>query len=168
MKKARLNKSRDDAIERVGRALYGQQWIGELKTREWKIGKFHGDPVTDLPPSGKSAAAIAAARFRSHGSDLQYAQVFRWLHKQKIECAPHEFDAAAFDVWFRRKFPHAQNGATASRVKAVRALLQKGHRPGRGGNVVWKKFCDLVRTTSAQRCDDKTIKRDVAAVRASG
>jgi hypothetical protein len=162
-------KQRDEAIEIVGRALYGSHWIGELQSREWKIGKAHpGNGILSLPSSGKQAAAIAAARFRSQGSDEQSGQVFRWLHEQGINCVPGEFDASAFNAWFAKKFPAAARSATTSRVDAVRALLKAGHRPGRGGPISWKAFCGRTRARCGQRCDDKTIKRDVQTIRAKG
>lgn len=160
MKLTRLNRARDEAMERVGRALYGQQWIGELKPKEWEIGKFRGDLVTALPSSGRSAAAKAAARFRTHGSELQYVQVCLWLHEQGIDYSPASFDAVTFEAWFRKKFPRAQNNSTASRLSAVRILLNKGQRPGRGGNTSWKSFA----TTYARRVDSGVTTRQSSAM----
>jgi hypothetical protein len=161
-------KARDEAIERVGRAFYGPHWVGELKTREWEIGKDNGRndhcATVALPTSGKSAAKIASACFRSRASVEQYDQVFRWLREQGIDCGPNGFDVGAFEKWFRKKFPDAPSSATASRIRVVQSLLQEGRRPGRGGNISWKRFCDLARAKWGGRCDDKTIKRDVAEI----
>lgn len=166
---AMSKKQRDQAIDLVGRALYGSHWIGELNSREWRIGKAHpGNGVISLPSSGSQAAAIATARFRSEGSDEQFGQVFRWLHEQGINCVPGEFDASGFNVWFTKKFPSAARRPTTSRVEAVRALLKAGRRPGRGGTISWKAFCDQTRARCGQRCDDKTIKRDVQKIRIKG
>jgi hypothetical protein len=162
-------KARNEAIERVGRALYGLGWVGELKTREWEIGKSNGRnehcATVALPTSGKSAAKIANACFRSRASIEQYDQVFRWLHEQGVNCGSSGFDVGAFEKWFRKKFPDAPPSTTASRIGVVQGLLLAGRRPGRGGNIRWKRFCDLVRAKWGGRCDDKTIKRDVADLR---
>lgn len=161
-------KQRDEAIERVGHALYGQYWIGVLGTREWKISKTYkaeSHPTAELPQPGTKAAAVATACFRSKASDLQNAQVFRWLSEQGINCEPHRFDAVVFDAWLAKKFPSAAPSTTSKRVNAVRTLLREGHQPGRGGNIVWEKFGDLARKRSGLRFDNKTIKRDVQKIR---
>lgn len=151
-----------EAVERVGRALYGELWIGELRKREWQVGKDYRaewNAIVTLPSSGKSATAIAKACFRSRASKEQYEQVFHWLQQ--------EFQgdyASDFETWFRKKFPTAPLSSTEIRQTTVRAALASGQRPGRGGNVRWDKFCDAIRKQSGQRCDDKTIKRDVAEI----
>jgi hypothetical protein len=43
-------------------------------------------------------------------------------------------------------------------------VLRDHGKPGRGGQLTWKIFCDLVRKTSGQKCTDKTIQRDVTAL----
>jgi len=161
---------RNAAIERTGRALYGQCWIGEMKEKELEVARrFRGanGQIVALPDGAKAAVKVAMACFRARESDAQYGQVFRWLAEQGIDCTPGTFDVDAFDVWFRTKFPTAPMGATEVRLNTVRAELKKGQHPGRGGNVGWKKFCDTVRKKSGQRCDDRTIKRDVASLRAN-
>jgi hypothetical protein len=162
-------KTRDEAIERVGQALYGHHWIGELAPKEWRTGKDNGSnhrAVVPLPSAGKSAARIATACFRSRASKEQFEQAIHWLHEQGFDLAPSTFDAQAFEQWFRKKFPEAPVSSTTLRVNAVCTELRAGRRPGRGGNIGWNEFCDLIRTKSRQRCDDRTIKRDVDKVRA--
>jgi hypothetical protein len=158
-------KVRDEAIERVGRALYGKHWIGPLQTREWNIGKdsdqLRSGRALFLPPSGKEASRIAAACFRYHASDLQTGQVYCWLHEQGIKM--DEFNSDVFEAWFRSAFPSAPKSSTEARQRAVRAELQASGRPGRGG-VNLTKFCDNVRKRCGLRFNQKTIERDVRAI----
>jgi hypothetical protein len=150
---------RDKAIERVGRALYGGLWIGELKTEEYELGKansanHHPTMTIDLPSSGKEATTIARARFRWRASDEQFGQVIRWLNNLRIL----DGSATEFDAWFVREFPDV---STQRRKDAVREALNSGLRPGRGGTVSWEEFGNRVRIQSGQVCDDRTIMRDV-------
>jgi hypothetical protein len=151
-----------EAIERVGRELYGDLWIGELATKEWKIGKKSGADhyrTTRLPSSGKQAATIARAHFRSRASAEQYEQVSRWLTEQLPN--PHFNFATDFEPWFRKKFPHAPRNSSETRRAAVRAALKAGLRPGRGGNIDWKSFCKDIAKRTGLNFDEKTIKRDM-------
>ncbi len=160
-------KARDAAIDRVGREFYGELWIGSLKTPEWKLGKKHnqeGIPKT-LQANSLQAAKIANACFRSWASDIQNGHVFDWLKAQKINLSPGSFDAPGFDAWFQKKFKHVPLGPTAARRNAVMKRLKSGELPGRGGAIVWKRFCDAVRADCKHPWDDKTIKRDVKELR---
>jgi hypothetical protein len=133
-------------MERVGRQLYGQYWIGEMKDREWEIGRKHFiNGWADLPATGKAVAMTAIACFRYHGSAAQYRQVGHWLRDCGIDHSPERFDAQEFERWFKKTFPSAKPKPTNARLTAVRKLLGEGHEPGRGGTVGWKEFCDLVR-----------------------
>jgi hypothetical protein len=156
---------RDEAIERAGRALYGELWIEELGAREWKIAKDNSanhrpTVAVDLPSSGKEAAKIARARFRFRASDEQIAQVICWLNDARV------FDGSVseFDAWFRKQFPDAPLSSTEKRKAAVLALLKSGLRPGRGGNITRPKFYDEVLKQSGQLCDEKTIRRDAEEI----
>jgi hypothetical protein len=160
---------RGERIERVGRALYGEFWIGELGTREWKIGKDNSADhlptlTVDLPSSGKEAAKIARARFRSRASNEQFGQVIRWLNELGIL----DRSAAEFDAWFAKEFPDAPLSSTEKRKATVLALWNSGRRPGRDGNMTWNDFNALVREQSGQQCEDRTIERDVADLAGSG
>jgi hypothetical protein len=156
------HEARDKAIERVGRALLGELWIGELATKEWKAGKKSGADhyrTTHLPSSGKRAAMIARAHFRSRASAEQYEQVSRWLAKELPN--PHFNFATDFEPWFRKKFPNAPLNSTEIRKNAVHAAWKAGQRPGRGGNIDWKSFHKDLEARMGLKFDLKTIKRDV-------
>jgi hypothetical protein len=163
--------ARDKRIERVGRALYGGRWIGELKPEEYEIGKANRanpSPATilerfptvtiALPSSGKEAATIARAHFCYRASNDQTGQVIRWLNDLRILDA----SVAEFDAWFAKEFPDV---STQRRKDAVRDAWESGLRPGHGGNTTWEKFCNHVREQSGQDCDDRTIQRDVEELR---
>jgi hypothetical protein len=160
--------ARDKRIERVGRALYGGLWIGELKTEEYEIGKANRTdppPATHLvrfptvtialPSSGKEATTIARAHFLYRASNDQTGQVIRWLNQLGIL----DGSAAEFEAWFVREFPDV---SAQRRKDAVREAVNSGLRPPPlGGTVTWKKFCNHIREQSGQDCDDRTIMRDV-------
>jgi hypothetical protein len=150
-----------EAIERVGRELYGSLWIGELATKEWRTGKKSGADhyrTAHLPSSGKQAATIAIAHFRSRASAEQYEQVSRWLADQFDR---HLNFTSDFDAWFRKKFPSAPLNSTEIRKNAVRAALAAGQRPRRGGNTDWKSFLKGIEARTGLSFDLKTIQRDV-------
>jgi hypothetical protein len=159
------NPMRDKRIERVGRALYGGLWIGELETEEWEIGKansagHHPTITIGLPSSGKEAVTIVRARCRWRMSDEQTGQVIRWLTDLKIL----DGSASEFEAWFCKEFPDV---SAQKRKDAERELLKSGLNPGRGGNVTWEEFRNHVCEQSGQVCDVRTIMRDVEELRLS-
>jgi hypothetical protein len=170
---------RGKRIERVGRALYGGDWVGELKTEEWEIGtanRVNPPPATTLvrfptvtialPSSGKEAATIARACFRYRAFDEQTGQVIRWLNDLKInDVRILDVSASEFEAWFLKEFSDVS--VHQRRKDAVRVALNAGLRPGHGGNLTWKEFGDRVREQSGQQCDDRTIQRDVEELRSS-
>jgi hypothetical protein len=159
---SRVKSARDEAIERVGRALYGKHWIGEQEAGEWRIAKFYGRagvPLT-LPKQAKLAVERARGCFRHHASDLQYGVVFQWLHERGVDCSPEAFRPRDFERWFHATFPD-ELGPSLRRKQAVREALDSGQKPGRGGNVVWDDFCANIRERTGAGWDDRTIKRDV-------
>jgi hypothetical protein len=158
-------KAHHEQIERVGVALYGSFWIGELQTKEWEIGKKSGadhHATARLPSSGKKAATIAKAHFRSRASREQYEQVTRWLGEQEVFS---DISASDFNNWFRKRFPQAPLSSTESRKRAERDLLDAGSKPGRGGNITWRKFHEHVEKRSGYGCTVKTVMRDVRKIR---
>jgi hypothetical protein len=159
---SRVMSPRDEAIERVGRALYGKHWIGEQEAGESRIGKIYGKagiPLT-LPKQAKSAAERARACFRHHASDLQFGMVFRWLRELGVDFSPEAFKPRDFERWFHATFPEEVQ-PSLRRKQAVREALESGQKPGRGGNIVWDDFCENVRERTGVGWDDRTIKRDV-------
>jgi hypothetical protein len=161
---------RNLAIERVGFSLYGELWIGRLSDQEWleeravsdDAGKFVG-----LPADAASARSAARACFRTWGARQQIGQVLRWLEEQGIVCDPSQFNAAAFESWFQGAFPSARLLPKAARLAAMRRVLATGRRPGRGGNVREKQFCDSVRKEWGGHCTDRTIMREWRALNKS-
>jgi hypothetical protein len=155
-------KDRDEAIERVGRQLYGKLWIGDLRTQAWELtrrARNLGDLV-DLPANPKEAANVAQARLLNLASGLQNGQVLRWLAQQGVNCVASSFDRAKFEAWFRKTFDEQIGSATDKRQAAVRELLEAGRRPGRGG-CSWKEFDEQVRARTGMDFDIKTLRRDV-------
>jgi hypothetical protein len=166
----------DKRIERVGRALYGGFWMGQLKKEEWEIAKDsragetipkrtsagHQPTITiALPSSGKEATTIARARFRYRASDEQCGQVIRWLNDLRIL----DGSASEFDAWFREQFPETPLSPTEKRRNAVQTALDAGLLPGHGGNIDWKSFRKDVEARTGLVFDEKTIKRDVNDLR---
>jgi hypothetical protein len=103
-------RDRDQALEAVGRPLYGHHWIGELGKREWELGpKYRADVwgaprrSFELPSPAKGAAATAQALFRAHAADFQVEQVLRWMREPGIDCTPDGFASGTFERWICRK-----------------------------------------------------------------
>jgi hypothetical protein len=75
-------KARDEGLERVGRWLYGELWLGELNKLDWRIGRRYERAETrlkmplSLPKGPKKALRNARADFRSHASAFQYGRLF--------------------------------------------------------------------------------------------
>ena len=151
--------ARDNAIERVGIALYGESWIGSLGKEEWKEG---GKPVRDIPKdtSATTSAQILRAWFRSDASNIQDHHVFRWLEVRRINCNPENFDAQEFEKFFCKQFPDA-DWATERRRATVKRLWNSGKRAGQGEPLTWKQLARMVAEECKATFDVKTIKRDV-------
>jgi hypothetical protein len=164
-----LAKDADDAIDQVGRALYGELWLREVSKADWETSNSYGMPgakPVGLPVPASTAARHAQARLRSLITYLQLIQVYQFLYEQGIELADDGFDSTGFAAWFLKWQPDSKpRTSTARRIDAVKKVLRDHGNPGRGGPVTWKTFCNLVRKTSGQRCTDKTIQRDVTTLR---
>jgi hypothetical protein len=153
---------RDHAAARVGRALFGDLFVDQLTNTDWAIAKK--TPAEGLPKDPKAAAQVAKARQRLLLMDHQTSEVFAWLSSHEINCSPRDFDQGTFETFFRAHFPDEQS-TTDKRKAVVAECLNQGNNPGRGGNIGWDSFCDLVRKKSSQTIDDKTVKRDVETLR---
>jgi hypothetical protein len=166
----------DEAVNRVGLLLFEEAWINELTQAEIDHGKTYADRAGSFerivrgkpfPHEANDAIAAARAATRYQTWAAQFEQVRRWLFSQGIDCSSaKEFNSDKFEKWFAEKFGRYENTATAKRVASVRKLLQTMN-PGRGGTQRWVVFCDAVRKDCRQRCDDKTIKRDVKKIRSA-
>jgi len=160
--------ARDKAVARVGKALYGSLWVGTLADLEWErageLGGRDGAPIS-LPMDVRSAKDAALACFRTHAADIQVGQVLRWLREQGIDCEAARFDADKFNLWFKKAFAAARIPPKEARSIAIRKLLAEGHQPGRGGNIPLKRFCVMVRAECGMHCDNKTVERDLKAIR---
>lgn len=145
--------ARNEAIERIGKWLYGDDWIGELNRQEWQLGR----QADDLPADPKAAARAARARFRNRASDEQYELVFRWLQVTwKIDCL--NFNAAQFEEFWKEHFPQVATIKDA-RLAAIRKRWNEGERPG--ANRTWKEFTNDVCSDCGAQYDVKTIRNDV-------
>jgi hypothetical protein len=63
-----LGKEVNEAIDRVGRVLYGEMWIGEVSSADWEMWNSYGMPDANparLPTPARGAACHAQARLRS-------------------------------------------------------------------------------------------------------
>lgn len=147
--------NRDDAITLVGKLLYRSDWI-EITEAEWKLRDEF------LPASPRKASTIARARSRWATFDRQQGDVLHWLQgTHRLDMSKKGFDPEAFAKFFKENFDGIPLTPTLARQAAVAARLRAGERPGRGGNVRWKTFCDSIRADCRARFDDKTIVRDV-------
>jgi hypothetical protein len=153
---------RDEAIDRVGRMLFGPAWIGEVTQEEWALGRQyvgeHGKLLAPFPDSVKEATAAARAALHCYVSEIQNAQVFSWLTAQGIECAPDRFSSTDFENWFKPRWGDAENSATARRRASVRKLLPERDK------MTMPEFCDAVFDDCGLSSDERTIRRDIAAI----
>jgi hypothetical protein len=163
-----VKKDRDEALERVGRWLYGALWPGELNESDWKIGRRYERAETrlktpvSLPKDPKKALRNARADFRSHASAFQYWQVGHWLwHEHALDMTVAGFDSAKFEAWFRKNIGVRRGTVTETRKTAVENVLRRVGRPGRGGSIGWKELYRHVRKECGKKWTDQTIKRDV-------
>ena len=160
---------RDEAIDRVGRMLFGSAWIAEVTTAEWTLGRQyvgeHGKRLSPFPNSAKEATAAARASFRCYVSEIQNAQVFEWLTAQEIDCTPDKFSNTQFEDWFKPKFGDYENSVTAKRRASVRKLLPE-LQPGPGGKATIEQFCEAVTADCGFSFNERTIRRDIDAIRA--
>lgn len=121
----------DDAIRRVGRGLYGGDWIGELTERErWLIEQYIDGPRKDrgstiLPGAisymvggrrwsevpGDSALMAEAdrARDRRDWMEAQCEAVFDWFESRGFDLDSDRIDKARFDVALAA--PHKRGAA---------------------------------------------------------
>jgi hypothetical protein len=155
---------RNEALERVAKALYGQDWIAPVSTMEWELGRRDDD----LPPGLKLAQRIARARLRWHANVEQMDTVIHWLqHQHNIDCSVEGFRPAVFEKFWTDHFGGALSArdvrlaAKKSRQTAIAERWKAGERPGSKGNTTWKEFGAAVRAVCNAKCGDKTIKRDV-------
>jgi hypothetical protein len=164
-----LGKEVNEAIDQVGRVLYGEMWISEVSSADWEMWNGYGMPDANpvrLPTPARGATYHAQARLRCLMTYVQVGQVYEFLYEQGIDLAGDRFDNTGFMAWFVNWRPNLrQQTSTALRIDAVRQVLRDHGKPGRGGPLTWKIFCDLVRKASGQKCTDKTIQRDVKALR---
>jgi hypothetical protein len=89
---------------------------------------------------------------------------------------PHAYllltDAVRLGIWRASELPQAKQQSETHDpllVAAVENRLEAEHRPGKGGNEQWDKFCDEVRKSCGKKAtdrgySDKTIKRIVDAL----
>jgi hypothetical protein len=163
-----LGEEVNQVIDQVGRVLYGENWISEVSSADWEMSNSYGTPDANpvrLPTPARTAACHAQARLRSLITYVQVGQVYEFLYERGIDPVGDGFDSTGFMAWFLNWRPNLkQQTSTALRIDAVRQVLRDHGKPGRGGPLTWKIFCDLVRKASGQKCTDKTIQRDVKAL----
>jgi hypothetical protein len=74
------------------------------------------------------------------------------------------FDSAKFEAWFRKNVGVRRDSTTEIRKIAVKNVLARVGRPGRGSSIGWPEFCRHVRNECGLECDERTIKRDVGEI----
>jgi hypothetical protein len=115
------------AVRNLGRALLGEDWIGELTQREQWLIKWHGPGRTlvvqsepsilpgrasyvanlgrDLEPKSQELIAeVERARDRHHWKEAQYRDVLDWLKRNGFDPAADDFSREEFERAFRRIF----------------------------------------------------------------
>jgi hypothetical protein len=149
------------ALERVGRALYGDLWVERPGKREYKLGKSR----EELPAGLKKAATAAKARHRVAAYEAQSQLVIHWLQERHdLDMSRRGFDPAKFEAFFAKAIgAPVITSPTDRRLAAIRTTIKNGKTPGRGGNITWKVFHRLV--DPSKSVDQKTIERDVRKLR---
>lgn len=118
--------STDAAIERIGRSLYGADWIGGLSERElWLIARYiegswrdrgsssfraspqwviAGREWTEVPGDPALMAEADRARDRREWMDAQYDAALDWLEERGFDCSSGRIDAERFERAFAACF----------------------------------------------------------------
>jgi hypothetical protein len=119
--------SRVVAVRNLGRALLGEDWIGELTGHErWLIKRYgpgrtlvvQSEPsilpgrvsyVANLgrdlePKSQELMAEVERARDRHHWKEAQYRDVLDWLNRNGFDPAADDFGRDGFEQAFQRAF----------------------------------------------------------------
>ena len=157
-----MGAERDKALDRIGRRLFGQAWIGAISKTELQLAKRYEDQP--LPAAPDSAARVALARFRKKAGSEQFGQVLDWWAERGGETMARHFEQSEFDALFAGIF--GTESTAISPIERRQRAVQRALRactPGRGGNTSWKKFCGLVNGHCRGNWDEKTIRRDVRA-----
>jgi hypothetical protein len=159
------------AIERVGRKLFGEYWIGDISNEELDLARKHrpvfaGGLGEELPADPKDAAAAVHAVHRAPWRQVDV--VIHWLqHQCGLDLAVPRFDPETFNTFFAKTFgsddtPLDAGAATAARKAAVRRRLP-GAAPGR---IAMKAFTALINSDcGGTQWSARTIKRDLAELR---
>jgi hypothetical protein len=151
---------REEAIDRVAHALYGDAFVPSASVREFQLDENEWKLVQrgDLPISIKDARRAAILRFCWVSYRDQQGTVIRWLQRQHgIDCSVNGFDPEAFETFWTEHFGGEPSPEELRKV-AVAKLLDEGRRPP--DNIGWKEFRKLVEAACGDY-SEKTIQRDV-------
>ena len=143
----------DDAIHRIGSAIFGPDWIGKITVREgWLIDRYvdgkassgiqpahitYVDASTgrrwkELPRDPALVAEIERARDRRDWREAQYERVSQWLERRGFDIERDSFDAEKFErafASFPNPIPKTDLGqGTVSQKEKPRALAASPRR----------------------------------------
>ncbi len=130
---------RNEAIEIVGRELFGEAWVGELTMAEWDLIQAHKSRFADNKRApAEIADQLYQAEERAARSDRQHGHVIRWLEDRGLDCvrgianglARKTFEAAFAAAFGRVLTVHAKtkfrDPEDAKRVRKGITLLLEG------------------------------------------
>jgi hypothetical protein len=133
---ALANKSKislEEAAQRVGHALYGDEWIGRLKKREWWVIERHGLPragVSVFFHSDPLLQELDLARDRRAWMYKQYNDVHQWFKDHGFDPGVHEIDRDAFECAFEKAFGSADDNPTKVWItKELQKMKATGELP---------------------------------------
>jgi hypothetical protein len=99
---------RDEAIEIVGKAKFGDAWVTQATDEEIVLAKKYRDRfATGAKVPAHEAQAVYAAEEREARADRQNREVIHWLENRGLDCVrglKEGLDRATFEKVFRAEF----------------------------------------------------------------
>jgi hypothetical protein len=129
VERALANKSKislEEAAQRVGHALYGDEWIGRLKKREWWVIERYRDGFL----SGPLLQEVDLARDRRAWMYKQYNDVHQWFKDHGFDPDVDEIDRDSFECAFEKAFGSADDNPTKVWItKELKKMKATGELP---------------------------------------
>jgi hypothetical protein len=143
--------ARNDAVEIVGKAIFGDGWVGAASPEEWELAqKYKGRFADGTKVPANIADQVYEAEERLARSDRQNGEAILWLENRGLDCIRglnDGFERKEFEALFTKAFGQAPSGSMSSRDQAVLKRLRAGKRPGE--NEYWNVFRSAVEADMA-------------------
>jgi hypothetical protein len=180
----------DDAARRVGAAIYGDEWVGELTERErWLIARYvegsvrptstsivynrpkyemGGRAMAEWPSDPEMRKEVEKAYDRNDWRAGQWDRAFEWLETKGFDLEASTIDSAALSLAISR-FVAGEPGSVTKRARGRRPLqrarvmeLMKEHM-NRGYDLRGAKEEELSTKYGASRDTCRTARKTVLA-----